>query len=82
MPPADPYEVGADSTVEVFNTSPGEKDMHFVATYKDPIISTPNDIVAGPDDMTFYFTNDHGSVKSGLVSLVNTLRISIDRTFT
>ena len=67
LPPAEAIDVGADSTIEVFTTSPGSDEMRFVATYKDPVIATPNDIVAGSEDMSFYFTNDHGFKKSGWV---------------
>ena len=67
LPPAEAIDVGADSTIEVFTTSPGSDEMRFVATYKDPVIATPNDIVAGSEDMSLYFTNDHGFKKSGWV---------------
>ncbi|EJD03191.1 calcium-dependent phosphotriesterase [Fomitiporia mediterranea MF3/22] len=69
--PADANEVGADSVIEVFSTTPGSDEMRFVATWKDPVIATPNDIVATGDDMSFYFTNDHGSIKTGLARRLN-----------
>ena len=66
---ADAAVVGADSVIEVFKTRPGGEDIHYVATFKDPVISTPNDIAAtGEEDKGFYFTNDHGMIKTGWVS--------------
>ncbi|PAV18920.1 serum paraoxonase arylesterase [Pyrrhoderma noxium] len=63
---ADAAVVGADSVIEVFKTRPGGEDIHYVATFKDPVISTPNDIAAtGEEDKGFYFTNDHGMIKTG-----------------
>jgi len=59
-------DVGQDSVVEIFKTRIGLDEMRYVATFKDPIIATPNDIVGSGDDMSFYFTNDHGSMKTGL----------------
>lgn len=59
---------GQDSVIEVFRTRPGMEEIHYVATFKDPVISTPNDIVAGDEEMSFYFTNDHGFVRNGWVS--------------
>ena len=44
-------EEGQDSVIEVFRTRPGMEEIHYVATVKDPVISTPNDIVAGDEEM-------------------------------
>ncbi|THH04497.1 hypothetical protein EW145_g5482 [Phellinidium pouzarii] len=67
LPPKTAEKDGQDSLVEVFRTRPGSDEMHYVVTFKDPTISTPNDIVAtGDEDLSFFFTNDHGFVKSGL----------------
>ncbi|KAI5123880.1 hypothetical protein M0805_005697 [Coniferiporia weirii] len=71
MPPKTAWEEGQDSVVEIFRTRPGSDEMHYVATFKDPVISTPNDIVATGDDKSFFFTNDHGFVKSGLARRLN-----------
>jgi len=57
--------VGTDSVVEVFRTTPGQNEMKYLATFKDPMIATPHDVVGTGDDSGFYFTNDHGSVKFG-----------------
>ncbi|OCB88463.1 calcium-dependent phosphotriesterase [Sanghuangporus baumii] len=65
----DGREVGADSVVEIFETKPGSDTMRYIATFKDSVIVTPNDIAATGDEMDFYFTNDHGFVKTGLVCL-------------
>ncbi len=61
-------EVGTDSVVEVFMTSPGQNEMKYLATFKDPAIATPHDVVGTGDDSSFYFTNDHGPIKAGNVS--------------
>ncbi|KAL5531070.1 hypothetical protein ACEPAG_3946 [Sanghuangporus baumii] len=71
LPPANAMDVGTDSVVEVFRSIPGADEMHYVATFQDPVISTPNDIYATGDDASFYFTNDHGFVKAGLVRRLN-----------
>ncbi|KAL5484949.1 hypothetical protein ACEPAI_7591 [Sanghuangporus weigelae] len=67
----DAREVGADSVVEIFETKPGSDTMRYIATFKDPLIVTPNDIAATGDEMDFYFTNDHGFVKTSLARRLN-----------
>lgn len=69
-PDADATVVGADSAVEVFRTRPGTAWLEHVHTFEDEVIATPNDIIAGKEDLSFYFTNDHGFVKTGLVSFI------------
>lgn len=61
-------DVGADSVMEIFKTTIGGSKMSHVKTVEDPIIITPNDVVGNPDGKSFYFTNDHGENKVGLVS--------------
>lgn len=69
VPPKRAEEEGQASVVEVFRTRVGSAEMRYMRTFEDPVISTPNDIVAGDEEMSFYFTNDHGFVKNGIVSL-------------
>jgi len=54
-------EVGANSVVEIFKTTPGGSTLTHVRTVEDPVIDTPNDLVGSPDGKSFYFTNDHGA---------------------
>jgi arylesterase / paraoxonase len=75
LAPADARDIGADSVVEIFRTSIGSEEMEYVTTFKDPVIATPNDVVAGDEDLSFYFTNDHGIVKSGWVSTVDIFKL-------
>merc|ERR1711939_497 len=50
--------VGADSTVEIFETRLGSKSWKWVASVKHELVDTPNNLVAtGP--RSFYVTNDH-----------------------
>ncbi|PWN52209.1 calcium-dependent phosphotriesterase [Violaceomyces palustris] len=54
----DPHKVGANSTVELFETTLGESKMRHIRTYAFPEIRTPNMPAAvGPD--SFLVTNDH-----------------------
>lgn len=64
---------GANSTVEVFDLTPGTSKLKFVKTYHDDAIQTPNSITATGDG-GFVVSNDHGSNKVGAAS---TLSISI-----
>jgi hypothetical protein len=64
--PLDPKIVGANSTVELFQTRAGSESMRHVRTYSDELIQTPNR-VAWVNDHAFVFTNDH-SAKTGFVS--------------
>lgn len=60
-------QVGADSVIEIFETTLGGTVLKHVATMESPALITPNDIAGLPDGKSFYFTNDHGS-KTGFVS--------------
>lgn len=61
-------DVGADSVIEIFETYSGSGVMRHVHTVEDEVIRTPNDVVGSPDGKSFWFTNDHGVNKVGLVS--------------
>lgn len=62
-PPLVDSYVGANSTVELFETTLGSDSMDHIRTYHADAISTPNDVCpTGPD--SFAFSNDH-SVKAG-----------------
>jgi len=63
-----PKLVGADSVIEIFKTRVTSNSLAHVATVQHPVISTPNDLVGYGDGKSFYFTNDHGSLKTGAVS--------------
>ena len=56
-----------DSDIEVFETEPGAEAMTHLRTYANRQIATPNN-VAVTKDGGFFFTNDHGPHKVGLVS--------------
>ena len=64
--PLDAYQVGANSTIEQFQTVAGGEIMHHVRTYSNDMIETPNS-VHWVNDHAFVFTNDHSS-KVGFVS--------------
>lgn len=49
---------GANSTVEVFETTLGSNKMKHVRTYSNPLINTPN-MVAPIDSDSFLVNNDH-----------------------
>jgi hypothetical protein len=63
--PLDAAKVGANSTVELFQTTAGSDTMRHVRTYTHEIIETPNR-VAWVNDHAFVFSNDH-SGKTGFV---------------
>lgn len=67
LPGTDAAEVGADSVVEVFRTRVGSDELRYWGTFEDPVIVTPNDVVGASDGNSFYFTNDHGNIKTGFV---------------
>lgn len=71
LPPANAEEVGAESVIEVFRSRPGSDKIEYVKTFEDLVIATPNDVLAGEEDLSFYFTNDHGFTKTGLVSVLS-----------
>ena len=60
--------VGVNATIDVFSTTPGADSMKHVQTFADAQIATPNN-VAVTSDGGFFFTNDHGPHKVGLVSV-------------
>lgn len=64
--PLDARSVGANSTVEHFQTEIGSDSMRHVRTYAHHFIQTPNR-VAWITNHSFVFTNDH-SAKVGYVS--------------
>ena len=72
-PPLDPMSgktldarvVGANSTIELFQTKAGSGTMKHIRTYADPLMQTPNG-VAWVNDHAFLFSNDH-TTKVGLV---------------
>ncbi|CEQ42476.1 SPOSA6832_04304 [Sporobolomyces salmonicolor] len=52
------FQVGADSVVEILETTLGSDEVKWVKTVRHPAIRTPNNLVAtGP--RTFYVSNDH-----------------------
>lgn len=48
-------------TIEVFDFIPNDHFAH-IETYADPMIKSPNDVVA-INETQFYFTNDHGKTE-------------------
>lgn len=66
--PVDNNKTGANSTVEIFETTLGSDSMKHIKTFHDPLIRTPNRVApAGPD--SFLFTNDHFLKTGHYVSL-------------
>ncbi|KAM3071625.1 hypothetical protein ACMFMG_009498 [Clarireedia jacksonii] len=59
----DATKLGANSTIEVFDHTPGSSDLHYVKTVLSAAVYTPNSIVATGDG-GFVSTNDH-STKTG-----------------
>lgn len=62
----DNAKLGGNATIELFEMEPAASSMKHVKTFADPQIVTPNNI-APMDDGGFYFTNDHGLNKMGLL---------------
>ncbi|KAF8629870.1 hypothetical protein AX15_003229 [Amanita polypyramis BW_CC] len=58
--------VGADSAVEIFETSVGGAVLSHIKTVEHSTIITPNDVVGYGDGKSFYVTNDHGE-KTGIL---------------
>ncbi|QSZ30682.1 hypothetical protein DSL72_000240 [Monilinia vaccinii-corymbosi] len=58
--PLDAVSLGANSTIELFQSRVGSGIMRHVRTYTDPAILTPNQ-VAWVNDDAFVFTNDHSA---------------------
>lgn len=70
-PQPDPHRNGANSTIELFETTLGSGEMHHIKTFSHPVIFTPNNLVpTGPD--SFVFSNDH-CVKVGHSKLLDAL---------
>ncbi|KAF7563919.1 hypothetical protein G7046_g182 [Stylonectria norvegica] len=57
--------VGANATIELFETGPKAEELKHVRTYSNKYIITPNRVAALSSNL-FYFTNDHGPHKIGL----------------
>lgn len=57
---------GANATIEVFEIAPAATEMKHIRTFANANISTPNNIAA-LSSTSFYFTNDSGDKKRGLV---------------
>jgi arylesterase/paraoxonase len=53
-----PWEAGADESIEVFKTQVGGDSMTHMHTFEDPTILAPNDVVGSGDGESVYFTND------------------------
>jgi arylesterase / paraoxonase len=81
-PPIDPVTgealdatiVGANSTIEQFQTTVGGDTMRHLRTYIDPLIQTPNR-VAWVTEHSFVFTNDHSNKVGFVSSLSNILNV-------
>lgn len=70
----DSSQLGANMTVEVFRVVGGVQDgseLEHLRTFSHPLISTPNRVapVIDEDKHNFWFTNDHGQARSGLVRI-------------
>ncbi|UQC86736.1 uncharacterized protein CLUP02_12238 [Colletotrichum lupini] len=68
----DQKSVGANSTIEVFETGPKAMGMKHVRTFASANISTPNNIAALSSE-EFYFTNANGPHKVGLQFFIGPL---------
>ncbi|KAJ3785174.1 hypothetical protein GGU10DRAFT_428119 [Lentinula aff. detonsa] len=60
-PDSDARNVGADSVIELFNTTISGDRLTHIKTFRDPVILTPNDVAGQGDGRGFFFTNDHSS---------------------
>lgn len=67
--PLDAAKVGANSTIELFQTQAGSDIMRHIRTYSNEVIATPNR-VQWVNDHAFVFSNEH-SKKTGIVSSVS-----------
>ena len=62
----DATKLGANATIELFETTLGSKELRYVKTFHDPAIQTPNNVAfMGPD--VFVITNDKSAIH-GFVS--------------
>ncbi|OHE93609.1 hypothetical protein CORC01_11108 [Colletotrichum orchidophilum] len=68
----DQKSVGANSTIEIFETGPRAMGMKHVRTFASANISTPNNIAALSSE-AFYFTNANGPHKVGLQFFIGPL---------
>lgn len=73
--PLDASIVGANSTIEQFQTKAGTDKMRHVRTYVNKHIQTPNRVAWMSED-TFVFTN-YLSTKAGIVSLSSTVETNM-----
>lgn len=64
----DQSTTGANASIEVFKTSADAQALDWMATFSDPMISTPNRL-AVVEGRGLYVTNDHGQRKKGVVSI-------------
>lgn len=64
----DQVAVGANSTVEIFETTADGQSLEYIRTITSPHIATPNRVARFGEE-GFYVVNDHGKAKSGQVSL-------------
>ncbi|KXH53999.1 hypothetical protein CNYM01_10147 [Colletotrichum nymphaeae SA-01] len=76
----DQKSVGANSTIEVFQTGPKAMGMKHVRTFTSANISTPNNIAALSSE-EFYFTNANGPHKVGLQFFIGPLMADGDVSF-
>lgn len=75
----DHSKVGANTTIELFRTARRAKELEYIKTFAHPQIASPNRIAAvGGNKDAFYFTNDHGTAKTGLVSVALWISPQID----
>jgi hypothetical protein len=71
----DNNKVGANTTVELFRARPQAAEMEHIKTFAHPQIASPNRIAAvGGQTNAFYFTNDHGTIKVGVVRIARFIR--------
>lgn len=73
----DAHAHGANSTIELFETTLGSTSMKHVRTYAHPEIRTPNKVAAIDGD-SFVFTNDHLR-KVGAVSMQMRSKAFVER---
>lgn len=59
---------GANATIELFRTGPAATKLEHVKTFAHSQLATPNNVAAvGGTVTSFYYTNDHGLAKAGVV---------------
>ncbi|KAH8199844.1 hypothetical protein TruAng_006014 [Truncatella angustata] len=63
----DHAKFGANTTIELFRTGSKAEKLDHLKTFVHPQIVNPNRVAAvGGNSNAFYFTNDHGTIKTGL----------------